>query len=115
MPDGDPTVFGLPCRFPAAPSIRPESRVQGLARKDFSVRGEPRKNFFPEFPGAAGKGDGAAPASYRPWLRVGVPSRPKKSGGEYAVDAHRRVRSSPNSRIRGAVLPAGRVLSRFRP
>jgi len=55
MPNGDPAVFGLPCRFPAAPSIRPESSAQDVDKKHFSVRGEPRKNFYPEFPVAAGK------------------------------------------------------------
>jgi hypothetical protein len=28
MPNGDPTVLGFPCRFPAAPPIRLKSGVQ---------------------------------------------------------------------------------------
>jgi len=31
-----------------------------LIGNDFSVKGEPRKNFYPEFPVAAGKGRGGA-------------------------------------------------------
>ena len=30
IPVGDPRIFELPCQFPAAPSIRPESCVQGI-------------------------------------------------------------------------------------
>ena len=56
MLNGDPTVFGLPCCFPAAPSIRPEDRVQGFDQKRLFGVGQAPKNFFPEFPGAAGKG-----------------------------------------------------------
>jgi hypothetical protein len=33
MPNGDPRIFDFPCRFPAAPSIRPENRDQGFDRK----------------------------------------------------------------------------------
>jgi hypothetical protein len=55
MPNGDPTVFAFPCRFPAAPSVRPENWVQDVDHKSFSGAGEPREYFFPEFPGAAGK------------------------------------------------------------
>jgi hypothetical protein len=53
MQNGDPAVFGLPCRFPAAPSIRSENRVQHIDLKNFAVQGEPRKK-FPEFSRAAG-------------------------------------------------------------
>jgi hypothetical protein len=47
MPNGDPTVFGFPCRFPAAPSILPESRMQDFDPKRFFSADEPRKKFFP--------------------------------------------------------------------
>jgi hypothetical protein len=47
LPTGDPAVFGFPCRFPAAPSIRPENRVQHIDLKDLPVQGEPRKKIFP--------------------------------------------------------------------
>jgi hypothetical protein len=43
MPNGDPRIFELPCRFPAAPSIRPKSRVQGFDQKRLSIPGEPQK------------------------------------------------------------------------
>jgi len=32
-----------------------------LINNDFTMQGEPRKNFYPEFPIAAGKGRGALP------------------------------------------------------
>src|SRR5271165_5815504 len=66
MPNGDPTVFGFPCRFPAAPSIRSESRVQGFDQKRLSVRARSEKKFFPEFPGAAGEGR-RYPVLFRPF------------------------------------------------
>jgi hypothetical protein len=33
MPNGDPTVFGFPCHFPAAPSIPPKNCAQHIDRK----------------------------------------------------------------------------------
>jgi hypothetical protein len=50
MPNDDAMVFGLPCRFPAAPSIRPESLVQGIDRKRLLDVDQAQKKFFPEFP-----------------------------------------------------------------
>jgi hypothetical protein len=51
-------IFELPCRFPAAPSIRPESRVQGFDQKRLFDEGRTAKKIYPEFPCAAGKGRG---------------------------------------------------------
>ena len=47
MPNGDPTVFGIPCRFPAAPSIRPRRRVQGFDQKRFFGSGRAQKKLLP--------------------------------------------------------------------
>ena len=48
--------------FPAGslPRLRfgPRVACKVLIKNDFSIRGEPRKNFYPEFPFAAGKGRG---------------------------------------------------------
>jgi hypothetical protein len=33
MPNGDPTVFGFPCQFPAAPPIRLGSGIQVIDQK----------------------------------------------------------------------------------
>src|SRR6516162_6996834 len=60
MPSGDPSIFGLPCRFPAASSFSPEDRVQSHDSKRISRQRESEKKFFPEFPVAAGKGRGGA-------------------------------------------------------
>jgi len=49
--------FGLPCRFPAAPWIRPENRVQGFDYKRLSVRESPKKIL--SFPSRQGRGNGA--------------------------------------------------------
>src|SRR5271166_813191 len=51
MPNGDSTVFGLPCR--AFDSIE-ESRLFCM--------GQAQKKFYPELPGAAGKGRGRRPS-----------------------------------------------------
>src|SRR5271167_2265164 len=59
MPNGDRTGFGFPCRFPAAPSIRPESREQGIDHKRlFNCRANPEKIFTLSFPERQGKGTG---------------------------------------------------------
>jgi len=47
IPTDDPTVFGLPCRFPAAPSIRPESCAQGIDQERLFDAGRTPKKFFP--------------------------------------------------------------------
>jgi hypothetical protein len=47
MPNGDPKDFELPCRFPAAPSIRPESRMQGFDQKRLFDTGRTSKKFLP--------------------------------------------------------------------
>src|SRR5271157_6494197 len=65
------TAIGRFSGFPAAslPRLRFDRRVafKVLIRKDFLSRVETRKNFFPEFPGAAGKGRGRRyPALFRP-------------------------------------------------
>jgi hypothetical protein len=60
MPNGDPTIFGLPCRFPATPSIRPEDRVQGFDQKGLFGVGQARKFFSLSFPERQGKGGGGA-------------------------------------------------------
>src|SRR5271166_6635248 len=61
MRDTDPTVLGLPCRFPAAALFRPESRVQNIDQKRLFITGRTSKKFYPEFPVAAGKGRGDPP------------------------------------------------------
>src|SRR5215469_12520557 len=57
MSNGDPRIFELPCRFPAAPSIRPESRAQDFDQKGLSIWGDPRKIFTLSFPTRQGKGE----------------------------------------------------------
>src|SRR5215472_6263652 len=53
--NGDPRVFGFPCRFPARLSILAERRAQVYdPTRFFGARGTP-KNFYPEFSRAAGK------------------------------------------------------------
>jgi hypothetical protein len=47
MPNGDPKIFELPCRFPAALSIRPESGVQGSVKKRLFDTGRTSKKFLP--------------------------------------------------------------------
>jgi len=47
MPNGNPPVFGLPCRFPAAPSIRPKDRSQGFDHKRLSDARRASKKFLP--------------------------------------------------------------------
>jgi hypothetical protein len=47
MPNGDPRIFALPCRFPAAPLIRPVSRVQGFDQKRVFDTGRTSKKFLP--------------------------------------------------------------------
>jgi hypothetical protein len=47
VPNGDPTVFGFPCSFPAAPSIQPESREQGFDQKGLFGSRRAAKKFFP--------------------------------------------------------------------
>jgi hypothetical protein len=47
MANRDLMVFGLPCRFPAAPSIRPERRVQDFDNKRLFGAGGAGKKFFP--------------------------------------------------------------------
>jgi hypothetical protein len=47
MPNDDPTVFEFPCRFPAAPSIRPESRAQDFDQKRLFGMGRAPKKFLP--------------------------------------------------------------------
>jgi hypothetical protein len=46
-PNGDPTVFGFPCRFPAAPSIRLESREHAFDQKRLFGSRQAAKKFFP--------------------------------------------------------------------
>jgi len=58
MPNGDRTVLGLPCRFPAKPSIFTVCCAQVFDHTRFFGLGEPRKNFYPGFPCAAGNGRG---------------------------------------------------------
>jgi hypothetical protein len=67
IPDVDPTVFEFPCRFPAAPSVRPENRVHDFDQKRLFGAGRAAKKFFPEFPGAAGKGRGRYPCPFSPF------------------------------------------------
>jgi hypothetical protein len=59
MPNGDPRDFRA---FPAGslPRLRFGRRVacKVLIKNDFSMKGEPQKKFYPEFPYAAGKGRG---------------------------------------------------------
>src|SRR5271166_3581766 len=56
-PSGDPAVFGLPCRFPAALLIRPGSCIQGLDQKRlFGVARAPGKIFSLSFPERQGSG-----------------------------------------------------------
>src|SRR5271165_1647266 len=62
--------------FPAVslPRLRFDRRVarKVLIRNGFSMPGESRKNFFPEFPGVAGKGSGRRyPAVVRPFAATG--------------------------------------------
>jgi hypothetical protein len=60
MPNGDRRVFGLPCRFPARPSILADCCVQVHDfMRLFGARGAP-KNFYPEFSRAAGNKRGGA-------------------------------------------------------
>jgi hypothetical protein len=40
-------IFEFPCRFPAAPSIRPKRRVQGFDSKRFLDTGRTSKKFLP--------------------------------------------------------------------
>jgi len=47
MPTGDPTVFGFPCRFPAAPSVRPESGAQDIDQKRTFRCSASREEFLP--------------------------------------------------------------------
>jgi hypothetical protein len=47
MPNGDPRIFELPCRFPAGPSIRPENRDQGLDQKRLFDTERTSKKFLP--------------------------------------------------------------------
>jgi hypothetical protein len=46
-PNDDPTVFGLPCRFPAEPSVRPERRGQNIDYKRLFDSGQAQKKFLP--------------------------------------------------------------------
>jgi len=55
MPNGDPRVFGFPCRFPARLSILVERRAQVDDPTRFFGAGGVPKNFYPEFSRAAGK------------------------------------------------------------
>src|SRR5271166_2047507 len=79
IPNGDPTVFGLPCRYPVAPSIRLEVLVQDIDHKRLFGSGRSRRKFYPEFPGAAGTGGvGATLPSFvpsAPSARVTAPRR----------------------------------------
>jgi len=60
MPNGNPPVFGLPCRFPAASSIRPKSRVQDLDRNGLFGSERVRGKFFPCVSLSGREGEGAA-------------------------------------------------------
>ena len=106
MPNGDPRVFGFPCRFPAGLRFDPRITSKVFIRNDFWVRGEPRKNFYPEFPVAAGKGRGGATLPlFRPLgagLAIEAPFflRPSATGKSSA--AWRRV----SAQEPGAWLPA---------
>jgi hypothetical protein len=55
VPKDGSRTFGLPCRFPARPSILFKYHDQAIDPTPFSVMGTGRKNFFPGFPYAAGK------------------------------------------------------------
>jgi hypothetical protein len=47
MSNGDPTVFGLPCRFPAGPSVRLANRLQDFDPKRFFGAEASREKIFP--------------------------------------------------------------------
>jgi hypothetical protein len=55
MPNGDPAVCGLPCRFPARSSMLGERRAQVYGITIFFGYGRATKIFFSEFSRAAGK------------------------------------------------------------
>src|ERR1700741_234223 len=52
----DPSVFGLPCRFPAGPSIVAEGHGQVYDPTRFSAGGGPPKKFSLSFPARQGTG-----------------------------------------------------------
>jgi hypothetical protein len=56
MQNGDPRFSG----FPAEPSIRPAICVQDIGQRGLFGAVAFRKNIYPEFPRAAGKGTGGA-------------------------------------------------------
>jgi hypothetical protein len=58
MLNRDRRIFGLPCRFPAKPTIFAVCGGQAYDRTGFFSIGKPRKKLFPGFPCAAGKGRG---------------------------------------------------------
>jgi hypothetical protein len=47
MPNGDPTVFGLPCRFPAGSSVQLANRLQDFHQKRLFGAEASREKFFP--------------------------------------------------------------------
>jgi hypothetical protein len=60
VPHGDRRIFGLPCRFPAKPSIFAVSRYQAYDRmRFFGMEGDAKK-FYPGFSRAAGNRRGGA-------------------------------------------------------
>jgi hypothetical protein len=108
MPTGDRVVFRFPCRFPAAPSIRPRNRVQDIDYEDFPLRGEPRKNFSLSFPERQGRGGGGATL---PSFVLSAPlPRPARSGPPTSclLAAHR-VRCRSVAGTIASVLGLGRV------
>jgi hypothetical protein len=59
VPHGDRRIFGLPCRFPAKPSIFAVSRYQAYDRMRFFGMEGDAKNFTRVFPARQGIGEAA--------------------------------------------------------
>ena len=105
MPNGDPRIFGLPCRFPATPSILAAVITQVYDRTRFFGMGEPRKVFSRVFPARQGRGEAVSPVSgvrrrcccRRRWSR-GRWSRAPPHGAERLAP---RSRPSPRAQAGG--------------
>jgi hypothetical protein len=86
------TVIRCFSGFPAVSLPRPRFDLKiackALTRNDFSMQSEPRKNFFPEFPVAAGKGRGGA--TLRSFVRL-VPRPPPARASRFPSSAAARA------------------------
>src|SRR6516165_10039218 len=106
MPSDDPSIFGLPCRFPAASSFSSEDRVQSHDSNRIFEAARVREKFFPEFPVAAGKGRGGATLPSSLWRRGRLRLGRRGSGFTIPVIALRAI-PRPTARRRNWAGAAG--------